>query len=140
MSFSLYLLQVQKALVTGSSSGIGESIARYLAASGTAVVVNYHSEAEEAHKIVDDIKSAGGEAIAIQANVSKEFACEADALTAAAEFEKTLNYHLLDGLTDSTLPNQKGKPTTKPRLRWILQCFQSVHLIFVDGIKTSKTF
>ncbi|MEC4813518.1 MAG: hypothetical protein SAK29_09645 [Scytonema sp. PMC 1069.18] len=39
--------------------------------------------------------------------------------------------------TDFTLPNQKGKPTTKPTLRWILQCFQSVHLVFVDGIKTS---
>jgi glucose 1-dehydrogenase len=72
MSFSPYLLKGQKALVTGGSSGIGESVARYLAASGASVVVNYHSEAEEAHKIVDDIKSAGGEAIAIPANVSKE--------------------------------------------------------------------
>lgn len=72
MSFSPYLLKGQKALVTGGSSGIGESVARYLAASGASVVVNYHSEAEEAHKIVDDIKSAGGEAIAIQADVSKE--------------------------------------------------------------------
>jgi transposase len=37
---------------------------------------------------------------------------------------------------DSTLPNQKGKPTARPTLRWILQCFQSVHLVFVDGIKS----
>jgi transposase len=37
---------------------------------------------------------------------------------------------------DSTLPNQKGKPTVRPTLRWILQCFQSVHLVFVDGIKS----
>lgn len=36
----------------------------------------------------------------------------------------------------STLPNQKGKPTARPTLRWILQCFQSVHLVFVDGIKS----
>ena len=40
-------------------------------------------------------------------------------------------------LTSSTLPNQKGKPTARPTLRWILQCFQSVHLVFVDGIKSS---
>ena len=40
-------------------------------------------------------------------------------------------------LTSSTLPNQKGKPTARPTLRWILQCFQSVHLVFVDGIKFS---
>jgi transposase len=38
--------------------------------------------------------------------------------------------------TQSTLPNQKGLPTARPTLRWILQCFQSVHLIFVDGIKS----
>ena len=39
--------------------------------------------------------------------------------------------------SNSTLPNQKGKPTTRPTLRWILQCFQSVHLVFVNGIKSS---
>ncbi len=39
-------------------------------------------------------------------------------------------------ITQSTLPNQKGLPTARPTLRWILQCFQSVHLIFVDGIKS----
>jgi transposase len=37
---------------------------------------------------------------------------------------------------DSTLPNQKGKPTARPTLRWIFQCFQSVHLVFVDGLKS----
>ncbi len=72
MSFSPYLLKGQKALVTGSSSGIGEGVVRYLAKAGAAVVINYHTEAEEAQKIVDDIKAANGEAIAIQANVSKE--------------------------------------------------------------------
>lgn len=36
----------------------------------------------------------------------------------------------------STLPNQKDKPTARPTLRWILQCFQSVHLVFVDGLKS----
>ena len=41
----------------------------------------------------------------------------------------------LDG-SDSTLPNQKGKPTARPTLRWILQCFQSVHLIFINGVKS----
>ncbi|HEY9610740.1 SDR family oxidoreductase [Allocoleopsis sp.] len=72
MSYSPYLLKGQKSLVTGASSGIGEAIARCLAEAGASVVVNYHSEAEEARKIVDDIVSAGGDAIAIQANVSKE--------------------------------------------------------------------
>ncbi|NJN38536.1 MAG: IS1634 family transposase [Acaryochloridaceae cyanobacterium CSU_3_4] len=34
-----------------------------------------------------------------------------------------------------TLPNQKGKPTQKPTLRWILQCFQTVHLVWLDSVK-----
>jgi glucose 1-dehydrogenase len=72
MSYSPYLLKGQKALVTGASSGIGEAIARYLASCGAAVAINYHSEAEEAQKIVDDIKANNGEAFAIQADVSKE--------------------------------------------------------------------
>ena len=40
-------------------------------------------------------------------------------------------------ITHSTLPNQKGTPTARPTLRWILQCFHSVHLVFVNGIKSS---
>ena len=35
----------------------------------------------------------------------------------------------------ATLPNQKGKQTEKPTLRWILQCFQSVHLVWLDKSK-----
>lgn len=72
MSYSPYLLKGQKALVTGSSSGIGEAAARNLAKAGASVVINYHSEKEPAEKIVNDIRSEGGEAIAIGANVAKE--------------------------------------------------------------------
>ena len=32
-----------------------------------------------------------------------------------------------------TIPNQRGKPTERPTLRWVLQCFQSVHLVWVSG-------
>lgn len=35
----------------------------------------------------------------------------------------------------ATLPNQKGRPTTRPTLRWLLQCFLSVHLVWVDNVK-----
>ncbi len=38
--------------------------------------------------------------------------------------------------SQSTLPNQKGQPTARPTLRWLLQRFLSVHLVWVDGIKT----
>ncbi|HWA84524.1 MAG TPA: SDR family oxidoreductase [Fimbriimonadaceae bacterium] len=65
-------LRGQKALVTGANSGIGESVARHLAAAGAATVVNYVVNPEAAQAIVDDIKANGGEAMAIAGDVSKE--------------------------------------------------------------------
>src|SRR5687768_1519624 len=70
-------LRGQKALVTGASSGLGEGIAKALAAAGAAVVVNYASSADAANRVVDTITKAGGEARAIRANVSSEADVEA---------------------------------------------------------------
>lgn len=58
-------------LVTGSSRGIGATIARQLSAAGAAVIVNYAGGKEAAEQVVNDIKQQGGEAIAIQADVSR---------------------------------------------------------------------
>ena len=38
-------------------------------------------------------------------------------------------------VTKQTLPNQLGKPTVQPTLRWLFQCFQAVHLVLIDGGK-----
>ena len=38
---------------------------------------------------------------------------------------------------NETIPHQQGNPTGRPTLRWVLQCFQSVHLVWVDGRKWS---
>ncbi len=57
------------ALVTGASRGIGAEIARYLAAAGATVVVNYHASQEAAQRVVADIEAAGGKAVAMQADV-----------------------------------------------------------------------
>ena len=65
-------LQNQKALVTGGSSGIGEGCALALGAGGAAVVVNYHSDADEAERVVSAIRERGSEAFAIQCDVSRE--------------------------------------------------------------------
>jgi 3-oxoacyl-[acyl-carrier protein] reductase len=58
------------ALVTGASRGIGKAIALELAKNGAKVVVNYAGSEARANEVVDEIKSIGGEAIAIQADVS----------------------------------------------------------------------
>lgn len=59
------------AIVTGASKGIGASIAKYFAAEGAKVVVNYASSKEGAEKVVTNITENGGTAIAIKADVSK---------------------------------------------------------------------
>jgi NAD(P)-dependent dehydrogenase (short-subunit alcohol dehydrogenase family) len=60
------------AIVTGASRGIGEATARLLAANGYAVCVNYNSGADKAEAITASINSAGGKAIAVQADLAKE--------------------------------------------------------------------
>ena len=58
------------AIVTGASKGIGASIAKHLAAEGASVVVNYSTSKEGADRVVAEIVSKGGKAIALQANVA----------------------------------------------------------------------
>ena len=62
----------QKALVTGSSSGIGKAVAIALAQAGAEVVVNYALGEAAAHAVVETIQAAGGRAMALQADVSQE--------------------------------------------------------------------
>jgi len=57
------------ALVTGGSRGIGAAIARRLAADGAKVVVNYARSAAAADQVVADIRKAGGDAVAVRADV-----------------------------------------------------------------------
>jgi len=71
------------AIVTGASRGIGRSIASRLAKDGFSVVVNYAGNSAQAQAAVDEIRTAGGDAIAMQADI-------ANAEQVKTLFEKTI--------------------------------------------------
>jgi NAD(P)-dependent dehydrogenase (short-subunit alcohol dehydrogenase family) len=64
-------LQGKVALITGGSRGIGQAIAIELARLGAAVVVNYRENASAAQSVVETIRTTGGRAVAIRADVSR---------------------------------------------------------------------
>ena len=63
------MLEKRVVLITGASRGIGAATARLLAKHGAAVAVNYINNAAAAERVVQDITSGGGRAIAVQADV-----------------------------------------------------------------------
>ena len=65
-------LQGQKALVTGANSGIGKAVGIALGQAGADVVVNYVAGEEAANAVVDEIRKAGANVYAHQADVSSE--------------------------------------------------------------------
>lgn len=95
-------LKNKTAIITGSSRGLGKKTAIELAKLGANLVINYHSNEEEARATVDEILSNSGNAIAIKADVSKNE--EVNHL-----FEKTLEHF---GKID-ILVNNAGIMTTK---------------------------
>jgi glucose 1-dehydrogenase len=66
------VLTGQKALVTGANSGIGRGVALALGQAGADVVVNYVAGEDAAQQVVEEIKSHGVDAMAINADVSRE--------------------------------------------------------------------
>ena len=66
------ILEGQRALVTGGSSGIGAAVCRACGAAGARVGVNYASSGGDAERVAGEIRAAGGEAITLQADVSDE--------------------------------------------------------------------
>ena len=65
------------AIVTGASRGIGRAVAMELALGGAKVVVNYRQNAAAAQEVVEHIRAGGGEAIAVEGDVSQHGAAEA---------------------------------------------------------------
>lgn len=64
------LLENKVILITGSSRGIGHSVAKHCALQGAKVVINYRYKKAQAETLMNEIVEMGGEAIAVQADVS----------------------------------------------------------------------
>jgi 3-oxoacyl-[acyl-carrier protein] reductase len=67
----------QVALVTGGARGIGRAIVQRLAREGAAIAVNYVARSDAAESLVAEIEAAGGQAIAVAADVSDDAEVEA---------------------------------------------------------------
>jgi len=82
------MLKDSVAIVTGSGRGIGRAIALELAAAGVKVVVNYAGRSDKAEETVDLIRGAGGEGVAVQADVSQQVDVDRLVRTALDHFGK----------------------------------------------------
>lgn len=98
------------AIITGSASGLGAAVAALLARQGARIVVNYASSKKEAEETADLCRSAGGEVVVVQGDVSRDADCRAivaaaapwgrlDALINNAGTTKHVDHGNLDGLS-----------------------------------------
>lgn len=116
-------LKDKVAIVTGASRGIGRAIAERLGKEGSAVVVNYAGNENAAASVVQCIESAGGKALAVQADISK-----ADDVRRL--FEQTLNRF---GQVNALVNNAGWKPEDVPLAETSESDFDKAFAINVRG-------
>jgi 3-oxoacyl-[acyl-carrier protein] reductase len=113
------------AIVTGSASGLGAASAAILAKRGASLVINYSSSQKEAEQTADVCRSAGGEVIVVQGDVSRDEDCRKivaaaapwgrlDALINNAGTTKHVPHDNLDGLSAEDFQRLFGVNTIGP--------------------------
>src|ERR1700686_4375114 len=113
------------AIVTGSASGLGAATAAILAKGGARIVVNYSSSQKEAEQTADLCRSAGGEVVVVQGDVSRDEDCKKivaaaapwgrlDALINNAGTTKHMAHGNLDGLSAEDFQRLYGVNTIGP--------------------------
>lgn len=110
-------------LVTGASKGIGAAVAKKMAEAGAKLIVNYSGSKQAAEEVVQDILNTGGDAIAVQADVSKSPEVKNLFDTAIARFGKI-----------DVLVNNAGIMVTKPIMDTTDEDFDRQFDINVKGV------
>jgi 3-oxoacyl-[acyl-carrier protein] reductase len=112
-------------IVTGSASGLGAATAAILAKDGARIVINYASSQKEAEETADLCRTAGGEVIVVQGDVSRDEDCRKiaaaaapwgrlDALINNAGTTKHMPHNNLDGLSGEDFQRIFGVNTIGP--------------------------
>ena len=115
-------LENKVALVTGASSGIGQATAIRLGKEGAAVGVGYRSNEAGAREAVREIEAAGGKAVAVQGDISRE------------DDAKRLVCETLEAFGDlDILVNNAGLQTESPFLEMSLEDWQKVISVDLTG-------
>ncbi|HZE55747.1 MAG TPA: SDR family oxidoreductase [Bradyrhizobium sp.] len=113
------------AIVTGSASGLGAATAAILAKGGARIVINYSSSQKEAEQAADLCRSAGGDVVVVQGDVSRDEDCRKivaaaaswgrlDALINNAGTTKHMPHDNLDGLSAEDFQRLFGVNTIGP--------------------------
>ncbi|NHN31706.1 SDR family oxidoreductase [Paenibacillus agricola] len=110
------------AIVTGASRGMGSSIAEAFALNGAKVIINYSSNRAKADEVVERIQQNGGEALAVQADISRVADLE-------ALFQQTLEAY---GQVD-ILVNNAGLMIVKPLLQMTEEDFDIQFAVNTKG-------
>jgi 3-oxoacyl-[acyl-carrier protein] reductase len=131
------------AIITGSASGLGAATAAILAKGGARVVVNYSSSKTEAEQTADLCRSAGGEVVVVQGDVSRDEDCRKiaaaaapwgrlDALINNAGITKHMPHDNLDGLSAEDFQRLFGVNTIGP-----FQMVRATRALLEAGAKAS---
>jgi 3-oxoacyl-[acyl-carrier protein] reductase len=130
-------------IVTGSASGLGAATAAILAKDGARIVVNYASSQKEAEQTADLCRSAGGEVVVVQGDVSRDEDCRKiaaaaapwgrlDALINNAGTTKHMAHDNLDGLSAEDFQRIFGVNTIGP-----FQMVRAARSLLEAGAKAS---
>src|SRR5258707_7443483 len=131
------------AIVTGSASGLGGATAAMLAKGGARIVINYSSSQKEAEQTADLCSAAGGEAVVVQGDVSRDEDCRKivaaaapwgrlDALINNAGTTKHMAHENLDGLSAEDFQRLFGVNTIGP-----FQMVRAARSLLETGAKAS---